>query len=460
MRRKRKRDAEIVQEMSLYMSSGVILCVPEERVEEGPASLEVEREAPPPLKVISMGVPSTDYRLPFQRYRPEKLDHYVGNKDNRDLALQWLKKWKVTMALQRPKRVGEAMMLLYGHVGTGKSTWARYIALQEEFSIATYTPGDGGAHDVQKLDFWLRSQPSRNLRGQPMAVILDDVDELFRACPAARSIMVNCPVIATAGPAPEAMLRKKCAKAILFSKLLPHDASKVVLRLLPHASEGCVKSIVSQADGDIRQLMLRSSLGLWNVAGATDGGETSFGRAQSALNRDDCLDEECGEDRQSQRVMHYNFHKCCLDETFLETYAGFLKDASTLDAISATYILPHAVRRWRGKKSEKWLDSPPMMDVDDNKDGNAWPAAFSQPEERPTIGAYAQREWISRKPTFKPGMQFACSLLVGKLGASLADEVAKPHSCGELLEEACLSASMRLAAQHVAEIAGYFENFV
>jgi len=462
MRLKRKRDAKIVQEMMPYMSSGVILCGPRE-FEEVPDP-EVEEVATPVRVVPPIVYPSgpllADYRLPFQRFRPEKLEHYVGNRDSRDAAAIWLKLWTTTLALQKPRKTVEAMLLLYGHVGAGKSTWARYVALQGGFSIATYSPGDGGGHDVQKLDFWLRSQPSRNLRGQPMAVVLDDVDELFRVCPAAMSIKVNCPIIATAGPAPDAALRRKCSKAIHFAKLQPYDASKVVLRLMPNAGEGAVKTIVQQANGDIRQLMIRSSLGLWNVAGVTDEGGTSFGRAQGALHGEAPLDEDCEDDRHSYRIMHHNFHKCCPDDGFLRTYAGFLGDVSALDAMSAMHLTPFAVRRWRGMRSGWRLDALPISDKskEDCDVEASVRSSAGDPEE--TMGAYARnRDWVSRRPTFKPGLQFACSLLMGKLGTGLASEAAKEHYCGELLEEACLSTSLRITAQHVVEIAGYFEDF-
>jgi hypothetical protein len=38
-------------------------------------------------------------------------------------------------------------------------------------------------------------------------------------------------------------------------------------------------------------------------------------------------------------------------------------------------------------------------------------------------------------------------------------EARKKHRCGDLLSDACLSPSMRLAAEHVNEIAGYFQDF-
>jgi len=471
MRRKRKHDAEIMQEMMRFMSSGVLRCEPQADAEEADEPREGEDATSVPeeigrlLERLPAVVVSVDYRLPFQRYRPERPEHYVGNLEGRNAAMAWLKRWKASLAFQRPRRAAEAMLLLYGHVGTGKSTWARYVALQEDFTLAHYTPGDGGAHDVQKLDFWLKSQPSRNLRGQPMAVILDDVDELFRACPAAKNIRVSCPIIATAGSAPEAALRTKCCKAIHFSKLQPYDAKKVVLRVLPPpASEANVEAIVRLGDGDIRQLMIRSCLG-WNVAGVTDGGDTSFGRAQGALHGEGPLPEDGEEDGHSHRLMHYNFHSCCPEDSFLETYAGFLEDATVLDAVGAMELMPFAIRRWRGRRGRRkggWgkLDPLPAFDALEREGATA--AAFKEKtgEAEATMGAYARHNWVARRPTFRPGLQLAASLLVGKLGPSLAEEACKDHSWSESMDEACVSASLRLGAHHLEEIAGYFANFV
>jgi len=461
MRRKRKRDAEIRQEMMRVMSSGVLRCEP--RADE--AEAEAAREETPAREEIARvlerlpAVVSVDYRLPFQRFCPEKAAHFVGNAASRDAVVAWLKDWKASLAFQRPRKAAEAMLLLYGHVGTGKSTWARRAALLEDFSLAHYTPGDGGAHDVQKLDFWLRSQPSRNLRGQPMAVILDDVDELFRACPAARNIKVNCPIIATAGSAPEAVLRTKCSKALLFSKLQPYDAKKVVLRLMPHASEENVSKVVLLGDGDIRQLMIRSCLG-WNLPGVTDGGDTSFGRALVALHGEGALPGEGEEDGHSHRLMQYNFHRCCPADSFLETYAGFLEDAAVLNATWAMDLMPFAVRRWRERRNRRqgWGKVDPLPVVD-KLERDAVVAVKETAEDEATIGAYAKHKWVARPPTFRPGLQFAAGLLVGKLGSCLAEEATKEHAWSEPMEEACASASLRLGAHHLEDIAGLFANF-
>ena len=494
MRLKRKRDAEMHAEMLCFMTDGVLSCDRRPPVEERdvePSSkrsddreakreeakreeaerVEAEREeaeweaervrkrdkelAENAEREIAASAPAEpDHRLPFQRYKPTILDHYVGNNKSREDAVQWLRKWKTTTALQRPKRAAEAMMLFYGHSGTGKSVWARYVAMLENFSIATYTPGDGGSHDVQKLDFWLKSQPARNLKGQPMAVILDDVDELFRSCPAAKDIRVSCPIIATAAEAPEASLRTRCSKALKFSRIGPHNASKIVLRLMPRASQADVKTIVERANGDIRQIMLRSCFGFWNVAGAADAHETSFGCAQETLNGTDKLGDDFGEDMLSQRLVHHNFNRCCCDDTFFETYTGFLQDAATLNVCSATRVLPFAARCWRTRKSGPWMDELPRN------------AREERPVEDSTKHAEAddakldeKRAWVSRKPRFKSGMQFACSLLAAKLGDSLALEARKKYRCGDLLADACLSPGMRLAAEHVDEIAGYLQDF-
>ena len=462
MRRKRKHDAEIKEEMMRVMSSGVLRCEPRMDVDE---VAETREEMPPvPEEVVRVlerlpAVVFVDYRLPFQRFCPEKAAHFVGNVASRDAAVAWLKHWKASLAFQKPRKAAEALLLLYGHVGTGKSLWARRAALLEDFSLAHYTPGDGGAHDVQKLDFWLRSQPSRNLRGQPMAVILDDVDELFRACPAAKNIKVNCPIIGTAGAAPEAALRNKCDKALFFAKLQPYEAKKVVMRLMPRASEENVSNVVVLGDGDIRQLMIRSCLG-WNLPGVTDGGDTSFGRAQAALHGEEALAVEGEDDRHSYALMHHNFHGCCPGDSFLQTYASFLEDVAVLDSIKAMHLVPSAVRRWRERRGRRqgWgkLDPVPMVHALE-RDVDA--AVKERPEGEATMGAYAKHEWVARRPKFRPGLQLAAGLLVEKLGSRLAEEATKEHSWQETMEEACVSSSLRLGAHHLEDIAGLFKTF-
>jgi hypothetical protein len=200
--------------------------------------------------------------------------------------------------------------------------------------------------------------------------------------------------------------------------------------------------------------MIRSCLG-WNLPGVTDGGDTSFGRAQAALHGEGDLTDEGEDDRHAHALMHHNFLGCCPSDSFLQTYAGFLEDVAVLDSIKAMHLVPSAVRRWRERRGRRrgWgkLDPAPALERDVHVKERA--------EGEATMGAYAKHEWVARRPTFRPGLQLAAGLLVQKLGSRLAEEATKEHSWRETMEEACVSSSLRLGAYHLEDIAGLFQTF-
>ncbi len=394
-RRKRQRDAAMVEEMRRRAPSGVFRC--ERRLEAEPEVVEEPQPAPhppsPPTPAPRVGValaaPPTDCRLPYQRlFDPGRVEQYVGNDLSRKRALDWLQKWKLDALRRRPRSVEEAMLLLWGPVGTGKSAWAQYIAVQAGFEVVRFTPGDVGSHNTQNLKFWLQTQTATGLRGKKLfAVILDDVEELFRDCKGATRIKVPCPVIATAGPSVSASLRNRADLALSFRRILRFDAFKVVRRIRPQADADFAKHVEEQAGGDLRQIIIKASgNGAWCGRGSTDLYQTCSGRAKAVLNGDAPLrlnewDHEGWRGGLSDLLIHHNFNKCCPDETFLVRYANFLQVASTLDEIRATNLMAFAARAWRGRRSGETLDALPAA---------APRAADADEEEAPALTSAAQ----------------------------------------------------------------------
>jgi hypothetical protein len=357
------------------------------------------------------------------------------------------------------------MLLLYGPCGSGKSTWARYVALDAGYTLSEYSPSSCGKHDTQKLDFFLRSQPPVDVRGNRLALLLDDVDELFAACPAAASIKTICPVIATSGATPSAWLRRGASRALLFSRIQPHDARKVVLRFQPQADARVVDDIIAQAHGDLRQLLLRASATTRCFAkGGTDASSTGFEVAHLALNGGGALpplDDDLLKSGQLQMLIYENFHGACGDsQEALEAYAGFLSDACELSVIRSLEYLALAARCRRTRRSTRSLAQARLFlpESASREDGPSSEKAPDATGEAPDVGAYARRDWVSRKPRFKPGLHMAARLLQARLGdAGLATMAARGHATGDPLEDVYVSPGLRLPPEYVTDYLEAYE---
>lgn len=520
-RRKRQRDAAMMEELRQRAPGGVLRCdrrLALEAEPQPPSPVPVPVAIPRPVRVEAVQI--SNPRLPYQRlFNPRCIAQYVGNEDSRNKARDWLRRWRLQAMQKRPSCIEDAMLLLWGPVGSGKSTWAQFIAAHEDFAVAHWTPGDTGSHETQKLDFWLRTQPTVNVEGKLMLVILDDVEELFRDCKAASKVKVKCPIIATAGAAVSANLRDRSSLAVPFHRIQDYDAKKVVRRIRPQADEDFVKYVLNQAGGDLRQLIIKaSSNGAWCGVGSTDLYETGYGRAIMVLNSDKklCNDEWDYKGSRSDLLIYHNFHRCCSDETFFVHYLGFLLSVVELDAIKAVNLVAFAARAWRNRRSGNRLDALPQEAVRASADFEEEEASTAQREasvenldarqqdemevaleqqvglrafaarrhsrsaghlaaaasaagqgardvattpEGKTVKEEKQLHWVYRPPTFKPGLHFACELLRKREGGPFSAEKRR-HDTREAMTVACLSESLRLGTDHVDDLLERFHGLV
>ena len=502
-RRKRRRDAAMQEDMQRRAPSGVLRCDVQTEAARECIQLEPEPSEDPPRPSPLVVTRPSDGRLPYQRlFDPSRIEQYVGNEQSRKQALEWLRRFKLDAA-QRPRRVEAAMLLLWGPVGTGKSAWAQYAAVSAGFEVVRFTPGDVGKHKTQDLKFFLETQPAMGLRNKKLfAVILDDVEELFRDCKGAFEVRVPCPIIATAGPSVSASIRTRADLALSFGRIRKNDAWKVIRRIRPHADASFTKHVEEQAGGDLRQLIIKASgNGAWCGRGSTDLYQTCVGRARMVLNSDaplrlDDWEEEERRGGLSDLLIHHNFIRCCSDSSSLDRYADFLQLASTLDAIRAVDLVAFAARRWRACKSGDHLDALPASaplpargpdrdeetraivsaDVEEARPVNlkgfvnrrsAAGAALPLQEagelylpldaEGDAIRNENQKHWVYRLPSFKPGLHLACELFRGRCGGPLL-AAQRRHEVGERIELACLSPSLRLGTDHVDDLLDRFRS--
>ena len=355
------------------------------------------------------------------------------------------------------------MLLLWGHVGTGKSTWAQYAAIHEDLVVAHWTPGDSGSHTTQKLDFWLKTQPAMDLRGKLMVVILDDVEELFRDGHDVTKIKVNCPIIATAGPSVSANLRNRASLALHFGRIGDADARKVVQRIRPQSDRSFAEHVQKQAGGDLRQLMIKaSSNGLWCRTGSSDLYETGLGRAVMVLNSDVKLrgEEWDYKGSRSDLLIHHNFIKCCPEETFLVRYTGFLLAAAALDSTGSVKLMAFAARGWRGRKSGDNLASLPLEMIRVDDEATEEPTCVEIADDRSFFEIRQEKEshWVYRRPSFKPGLHFACELLRKQLGGAVMSAEQRRHEVKDSIEVACLSPNLRLGTDHIDDLLDSFHS--
>jgi len=425
------------------------------------------REAPLKLATTTL---STSSLLPFDVYYPRKESQFLGNEEARKRARIWLEEASLGALQQTSSRrsLDKAALLLYGPTGSGKSAWARFIVESRGMSVSSFCMGDHGGREHEKLDFWLGTQTSHDLKGRLNVIILEDVEELFKLCPSARKVKPRCPVIFTAGSLLDASLRRSCNQAIFFGPLRTRDAAQLVRRIAPEATDTQVRLAQECAGGDIRQLQLIASSKLWNTPGGVEmSGNRSYDRAREVLYRASqpakkrpqgpCLEEE---DAYSLApIVHYNFpDHCAQDDLFLENFSSFLSDAATFDAYRCLQLLPLACRN-RGLREVRGALKPPPQAT------YASLAPQGQRQDRPTkeeeaTGAHAAAPlWVNRKCRFKSGDGLAASLLSDKLGrAELTRLSQAEHRSGESFSKAYLSRACVLSAQEAVGLLTFAER--
>ena len=480
---KRKHDALLqAQWAAPPRSEGPCLAAPEVPPRSEAASAFGAPPMPaPPTPARGEGAPEDrpSRRLCWQSMVPQREEDFFGNKDARDKARLWLKRWQ--QKTPSPVKVSHGMLLLYGHCGTGKSYWARWILIQAGYTICEFTPFSAGRDRPQTLHFFLQTQTHVDVKGRRLAVVLDDVDQLFLQYPEAALVKTACLVIATCGPTPTSGLRMNASENLRFSRLNSWESGKLVRRWWGGSAprETVVDSIVAEAQGDLRQLLWRCSNASWRAAsGEADILCTGYELAKLALYATQPLpDLSRGDfdgnyfslfedsDRLSQQLILENFHHVCGtlaaapkarahdDSAALLRLEGFLQDACLVDARRLMPLLPRIARLWRARWRAEASGALPAPRFDALLPPLAMPLEADQADRKGTSAGQEEdfgtraverprHDWKPPPPRFKKGLQFAAELLRTRLG----DDGLKDAALRELEQPAFLSASLRLAA--------------
>lgn len=384
-------------------------------------------------------------RLACERFAPRTDAHFVGNEESRAKALRWAQQAlraylsHSTSSSAEKKPLREAALLLHGAVGSGKSTWARFAAEKAGFAVAVFSSGCQGSQEHEKLDYWIQTQPSHDLSGKPLLLVLDDVEELVELFPGLMQSRTRCPVICTGGPAVDAAFKRGCSQSLYFGALSDKEARQVVARIFGAApSDGQLRSIQDCARGDLRQIQLLAEQRAWSLSGPVDlNPYRVFDRSRMVLRRragqrrlsfaDLCEPHENATAVAS--ILHHNYPSLCCKRSHaqsLEQYARFLEDATLMDVHSCLELLPLSCQGKMNKLSEQEL-----------------PEAFSleqPPQQRwKENGAPARRR-------FSPGDDLCSSLLRARLGAAELTTQASRGRAGTYLSAAC-----RMTAQHALD---------
>ena len=486
---KRKREEDILELERALVQKGCIVVRTAPLL--APASLpptEVggaasSRGDSQPVRAPPMDLPRPCPLLPCDRYRPRREEHYFGNSQARAQVRDWLRAVLARMLRGGGKKTSleQAALLIYGAVGTGKSSWAHYAAEKLGFAVVSFSSADQGELEHQKLDFWLRAQPSHDLRGTPIVAILDDADELLKAYPRTRRVSPRCTVILTAGSVVDASLRKGCHEAVRFDPLSLREATQVVRRVIPGASDEQAALAYGCAGGDIRQLQFLAELRSWNCSSAVDmssnrgcdlaraallsassGAATRRSGARTVAVASDETDENA---HFVAELLQYNFPMHCQESPrALENYATVCGDAASLDARGCLCLMPLVVRG-KGLRFAGALEMPPAQRAASStmwpgRGGGSSSGADPLGEERAPMGALAPvAPWVEPRRRFRPGDDLAAQLLGARLGwQALEDLSVREHRSGEALQESYLSRACMMSAARALECKEFAEQ--
>lgn len=386
-------------------------------------------------------------RLACERYAPRTEEHFVGNKESRATALRWAQKAlraylesSAAPSFAEKKPLREAAMLLHGAVGSGKSTWARFAAEKAGFAVTVFSSGCQGNQEHEKLDYWIQTQPSHDLSGKPLLLILEDVEELVELFPGLMQSRTRCPVICTGGPAVDAAFKRGCSQSLYFSSLSNAEARQVIARVFGSApSEGQLRSIQECAQGDLRQIQMLAEQRAWGLSSPVAlNPYRVYDRSRMVLRR------RAGQRRLSfaelcephenaaavASILNHNYPSLCCKRSHdqsLEQYARFLEDAAFMDVHSCLELLPLSCQGKMNKLGEEEL-----------------PETFFL--EQPFRQRWNE-EGVPARRRFTPGDDLCASLLHVRLGtAALTKQASRGGREGSYLSAAC-----RMTARHALD---------
>lgn len=105
-----------------------------------------------------------------EKYRPQNLDDYFGNKSNVRILRNWIKS---VLGPQKPIKKG---VLLYGPPGTGKTSLIN--AITDEHNISTVEVNASDERRKEAIQRIIKTGLSTTLDGKPTFVVLDECENV------------------------------------------------------------------------------------------------------------------------------------------------------------------------------------------------------------------------------------------------------------------------------------------
>jgi replication factor C large subunit len=197
--------------------------------------------------------------LPWsEKYRPEKLDQVVGNPSAIGEVRAWASQWKAG----KPKKKA---LLIYGNVGTGKTSLAYALASELDWEILEMNASDKRSQDVVEQIAGFASQ-TRSFSGKVKAVLVEEIEGLSgTADRGATSALIEvvkntaAPIIITCNDLENKKLSglKVHCEQVQLKKVAPGAVVKLLKEILD--KEGgkvedisILQRIADNADGDVR----------------------------------------------------------------------------------------------------------------------------------------------------------------------------------------------------------------
>ena len=312
--------------------------------------------APPPAPQVRPAPPAARLGAPDLVYvrRAPRPDELVGNLRGRETLAALVR----TAHTRAGRPLGQALLLVFGPPGCGKShaihlelSRCCHVACTSTLDFWGRKGDDTGPGGRRHLDDFLREQASSHTSdGKKLAVVLEEADELFAACPQALLVKCGALVVATMGASassqePEVykmfkQLRDAAAasgRSIRFWRPSREESRRALLRLAPRAPPAVQRAILEEAAGDFRQLALveelfRQRQTLQQGSLARETFRTPFEQAKDLLATGQL--PQCEDADYATNLVVTNFAACCGDSLAdLEAMAAVAAAACEADVL-------------------------------------------------------------------------------------------------------------------------------